>query len=145
MAPRLPIAPSTSQGNSTAPAAEPKDNELVLMRHTLRDAIEESGWKKEAIAAAMDLPDAAYLSKLFSGEKPLMARHLVGLPDDVERIFARRYAEAQGLIAIEPACGGDAVRQLVSGLIGVLAPRLPEKADRMAKCYPEPTPAKAAL
>jgi hypothetical protein len=142
MQPRLPVAPMLSQGNSTVPEIDAQDNELVLLRHTLREAIEESGEKKEAVAAAMGLPDAAYLSKLFSGEKPLTARHLVSLPEAVERIFARRYAETQGLIVVEPLSGIDAVHSLVSGLVGVLAPHLPVRASRMAHATVRPRTAK---
>src|SRR4051812_15325009 len=89
---------TVARGNSSAFDDDGQDKDLVLVRQALRRAIEESGEKKEAVAAAMGLTDAAYLSKLFSGEKPLTVRHLVGLPDPVERIFVRRYAELQGLI-----------------------------------------------
>lgn len=109
------------QGNSLASDDDGQDNNLVLLRHALRSAIEESGEKKEAVAAAMGL-GPEYLSKLFSGEKSITARHLVGLPDRVERIFARRYAELKGLIVVEPVAGADAIHQLVNGLVGVLTP-----------------------
>lgn len=99
------------------PAAE--DNSLVLKRRLLREAIDESGWKHDAVAHALDV-DAPYLSKMLAGEKPITLRHLDALPDDIEAIYSRKYAETFGQIVVAPAEGDTAIRNLVSGLIGVL-------------------------
>lgn len=141
----IPLHGDACQGNSPVRASDAQDKELVLLRQDLREAIEQSGVKKESIAAAMGLPDPAYLSKLFSGEKPITARHLVGLPDDVERIYERLRAERRGLIVVEPVDAETARRHLVSGLFGVLAPQLPQRATGMAKAYLPPRAAKAAI
>lgn len=120
------------QGNPVDPQRARQDKTVVL-RQLLRAAIEQSRWKHDALWRAMKLPDAAYLSKLLSGEKPLGAHHLADLPDDIEGIFAGLYAETFGQIVVTPASGEQAVKQLVSGLFGVLAPRLPTRASAMAK------------
>lgn len=92
-------------------------------------AIDESSWsnKQEALATAMGL-DRSYLSRIRSKDKPLQQRHIVALPDDVEAIFAKLYAESFGLVVVVPARGHDAVKQLVAGLLGVLPQVFPEKA-----------------
>jgi hypothetical protein len=145
---------SRTHGNSTvsegtdqsvASRDERQDNERVLsqgaedksvvpeLRHLLRDAIDESSWrgKHEALAVAMRLPDRFYLSKMLNGTKPIGTKHLKALPDDVEVIFAKKYAETFGLIVVAPTHGADAARAFVTGLFGLLAPApsaLPEKA-----------------
>jgi len=115
------------QANSPDPGQNDQDKELVLLRIALREAIEESGEKKEAVAAAMGLPDAAYLSKLFSGEKMITARHIVGLPNNVERIFDRKRAEQSGFVCIEPVDDATADRYLAIGLFARLSRGLPSK------------------
>jgi hypothetical protein len=109
------------QANSPALDDRDQDKELVLLRTALREAIEESGVKKESVAAAMGLPDPAYLSKLFSGEKMITARHIVGLPNDVERIFDRKRAEQSGFVCIEPVDDATADRYLAIGLFARLS------------------------
>lgn len=101
------------------PTCVERDNSLALKRQLLRDAIDESGWKHDAIACALGV-DAPYLSKMLAGDKTITLRHLDALPDDVEAIYTRKYAEAMGLIVVAPVQGEAAVRNLVSGLIGVL-------------------------
>jgi hypothetical protein len=102
--------------------ASPLVDKGVVLHAVLRDAIDESGWKHDAVASALDV-DGPYLSKMLTAEKPIGARHLSALPDDVRRIFARRYAEGFGWIVVAPAVGDDAVRQFVSGFFGLLRER----------------------
>lgn len=126
------------------PSADWRDKELALMGAALRTAIEEAREKKEAVAAAMDLTDAAYLSKLFTAEKPLTARHIVALPPNVARIFARLCAESKGLICVEPLEDDDiAIRNFVGGLVALMrSRRLPARADGMARVTVRPRMAK---
>lgn len=135
MSASLPNVAAGCQVNTDSPTPDVQGKSLSLIRDLLRDAIEESGWKHEAIAAQLDLPNAAYLSRMLSGEKPIGTSHLLALPDDVEAIFARRYAETFGLIVVAPVSADVAMRQLVSGLVGVLTarPALPQKAEKMAR------------
>jgi len=108
-----------------------EDKDLVLERQVFKAAIEASGWKKEAVAADLEI-NPEYLSKLFSGEKPLMPRHVRALPGPIKKIHARLYAEAFGHLVVTPVEGDLALQQFVSGLVGLLVSRLPVKA-RMAK------------
>ena len=93
----------------------------------LRKAIDDSGWKHEALAAEMSKTsghriNGKYLSRMLAGEKPWTHRHIAALPDDIEARFALYHAEALGLIVVPPVAREEAVRQLVAGLMGVLAP-----------------------
>lgn len=105
-----------------------QDTDLALMRADLRDAIAEAGWKHDALASELSAVsglsiDGPYLSKILSGEKSLSAAHIAALPDDVEAIFTRRRAERFGAIVVPPVDGETAMKQLVSGLVGVLRGR----------------------
>lgn len=100
-------------------AGSVEDKSLVLKRRMLREAIDESGWKHDAVALALGV-DAPYLSKMLAGEKLITLRHLDALPDDIEAIYARKYAELFGAIVVAPVSGEAAVRNLVSGLCGLL-------------------------
>lgn len=120
-------APGQGYSNSQPSGDEGKSVSLRLMRA----AIDESGVKHEAIAAEMGLPNAAYLSRMLSGEKPWTLRHIEALPDGIEAIYYRMRSESLGLVVAEPVDFETARRHLVSGLLGVLAPRLPAKADAM--------------
>lgn len=121
----------SSQDKSLAHAPTVEDIKVDLVRKLLRIAIDLTEWKDAAVAEAIGLKGdsgAAYFSKMLSGEKPISAKHLRALPDDIEQIFARLYAESFGLIVVAPVRGEDAVKQLVAGLFGVLATRLPDQA-----------------
>lgn len=111
---------------------ESQGNDVDLVREILRAAIDESGWKHDAVACALGI-HPAYLSRLLSGEKPIAARHLRALPDDIEAIFARRYAESFGLMVVVPASSEKALVTFVSGLAGLLGAKLPVRASAMAK------------
>lgn len=97
----------------------------------IRRALQETGWSQDAVAVEM-AKDKGYVSRVLSGEKPLSASFVLALPEDVQSHVARRYAESFGLIVVEPVRGDEAVRQLVSGLCGVLV-KMPARATRMAK------------
>lgn len=110
------------QAKSIVSAVDATDNELVSLRRLVREAIEESGWKHEAVAAHLGT-DGPHLSNMLSGLKPLTLKRITELPDDINAIFARKYAESFGQIVVQPVYGEQAVKNLVSGLFGVLAPK----------------------
>lgn len=136
---------TASKGNLDVLADRGQDKNLVLaaagegmdlVLRLLRESIDESGWKNGAVAEAIGLKGesgAAYFSKMLGGEKPIGAKHLRSLPDDIEAIFARKYAESFGLIVVVPAVGSDAIRQLIAGLVGVLQTQLPARASAPLK------------
>lgn len=70
---------------------------------------------------------------MLSGEKSLSAAFIRELPDDIEALVAGYYAESFGLVVVAPSRGQDALKNLVSGLLGVLAPQLPVRASAMVK------------
>lgn len=99
------------------------------MRAWITRAVIESGWNQEALAAHLQ-KDKAYISRVLSGEKPLSAAFIRALPDDIERIVARYYAESLGLVVVAPLSGPAAIEGFVGGLIGLLtASPLPAKAQ----------------
>jgi len=113
-----------------------------LLLTLIRQAMDRTGWTQEALALEM-AKDKGYVSKVLSGEKPLGGTFLRSLPHDLEAVFAGLYAETFGLIVVSPVSGDLAVRNFVSGLLGVLTPTLlPAKADRMAHAALRPTTAK---
>lgn len=107
------------QANSVVRLRDESDKQLVTIRRLVNEAITESGWKHEAVAAALGT-DGPHLSNMLSGNKPLTLLRVTQLPDDIEAIFARKYAEAFGLIVVQPCSGDQAVKNLVSGLFGCL-------------------------
>jgi transcriptional regulator with XRE-family HTH domain len=106
--------------------------DLAEMRAWINRAIDESGWNQEALAAHLH-KDKAYVSRVLSGEKSLSAAFIRELPDDIEALVAGYYAESFGLVVVAPSRGQDALKNLVSGLLGVLAPQLPVRASAMVK------------
>jgi transcriptional regulator with XRE-family HTH domain len=104
------------------------DTVLALLRVCVQDA----GWTLDALEAEMKL-DKSLISRVLNGERPLTLRFLLALPDDIESRFEQLRAEQFGHIVVAPVSGADAIRNLVSGLIGVLAPQLPARATAMAK------------
>ncbi len=99
----------------------------------LRNIIDASAWTHEALATVLPVPNAAYISRMLSGEKPWTLRHLAALPDDIASAFHARKAEAHGFIVVRPMQPADAVEHLVGALVALLTDRLPRKADHMAK------------
>lgn len=97
----------------------------------IRQSMNELGWNDEALSAAMGYTDASYVGKVLKAEKPLSAAFLVALPDDIEARFAEKWAEHRGAVVVPPLHGRAAVEALVAGLVGVLVPQLPVKADAM--------------
>jgi len=117
-----------TKGNLAVRHAEASDNSLVRLRECFGRALDDAkplGWCHEAIAAEMRLKgcavDPPYLSKLKSGEKPITGRILDALPDEVEAIFSRHYAESFGQIVITPVPEQDAQRHLAIGLVSLLS------------------------
>ena len=125
---------TTGQDKSGVPSENSEDHSLVLSRGCLREAIARCAWSHEAIVAAMRSRgvsiDAPYLSKLLSGDKPIAQKHIDALPDDIEATYYGLQAERFGFIVVAPVDEATARRHLVSGLLGVLAPR---PAFRMAR------------
>jgi hypothetical protein len=108
----------------------------------LRQCIQDCGYTLDALAVAMssDLPkpiDKGYLWRLLNdpakhGEWKVA--HEIALPDDVEALYRERQAEGWGRIVVVPVEGEQAVRQFVSGMLGLFGHnRLPARASRMAK------------
>lgn len=131
-------APPACQAQTGVPPREREDKSLVLM---LREAIDECGWKHDAVAEAIGVAPW-YLSKMLACEKAITQRHLKALPDDIEAMLAQKWCEAFGLIVITPLEGPAAVKAFASGLIGMFATQLPERASRMAKSGPMPAAAR---
>jgi hypothetical protein len=104
----------------------------------LRQCVSACGWSIEALAVEMGIDDKSLLWRMLRNERPWRPEHLVALPDDVERMFAQRYAESFGLIVVVPVDGEQAARNFVSGLFGLLAHQLPARAHHMAKADLEP-------
>jgi hypothetical protein len=78
--------------------------------------------------------DRSYVWRLFAGEKPWSVERHLALPDDLEADFEKRRAQSFGLIVVEPVDEQTAREHLVSGLMGLLAPRgLPSRAGKPAK------------
>lgn len=91
----------------------------VSLRGLFRQAIEESGLKHMAVAAAIGV-EPQYLSRILSGEKPLSEKHVSLLPKEVGKAFAKLHAQQYQLIVIEGVHGPDALQQFVGGLLGIV-------------------------
>ena len=131
---------STESDHDLASRSQLVDRYLAM----LRDAMAETGWTLDALAAHYAF-DRSHAHRLLSGEKPWRLEHLVALPPELDACFARKRAEAHGLIVVERVDAATAEMHLASGLFNLLLPRLPERADRMARAFVPPTPAKARL
>jgi hypothetical protein len=118
---------ATSDDRRTGPRSTDVDQALAL----LRQAVSECGYTFDALQAATG-KDKAYLHRVLNGEDRCTLDFITALPDDIEARFENLRATQFGLIVVEPVDLETARRHLVSGLVGVLAPRLPLKADRMA-------------
>ena len=116
----LPSSGVDCQGSLDSRDVDDSGNALSLVLRLLRESIDDCGWKHDALAVQLQLPNAAYLSRMLSGEKPWTLRHLVALPDDIEKCFAEKWAKARGAVVVAPLAGQAAVDALVGGLVGVL-------------------------
>jgi len=119
---------NATKGNLAVQQAEASDNSIVRLRECFTKALDDAktlGWCQEAIAAEMRLKgcgvDPPYLSKLKTGEKPITGKVLDALPDEVEAIFSKYYAESFGQIVITPVPEADAQRHLTIGLVSLLS------------------------
>lgn len=116
--------PPTPEGNSVAGVDQ--------IRVWLRESIEEACEKYEVVALAIGVKEP-YLSQMLSldprNQKPIQWRHITALPDAVECIFARKYAESFGQIVVSPVSEAEGRRQFITGLVSLLNP----KRVRMAK------------
>jgi hypothetical protein len=123
------VRESSPRATSVAQA----EAEVELLLTFIRQSMNELGWNDESLAAAMGYSDASYPGKVLKGEKPLSAAFLVALPDDIESLFAQKWAEHRGAVVVAPLIGRAAVEALVAGLVGVLVPQLPAKAGPALK------------
>lgn len=99
----------------------------------LRQAVRKHEWTNEALAAHLGVSDRSYPHKLLHGDKSLSVLHLGEWPENVVGEFGALVALAHGRVVAEPAsCAEVAAQQLVAGLLGLLASRLPERASNMA-------------
>lgn len=122
------MRPPQTKGNLVIQQAATQDNSVVRLRQCLVRALEEAetrGWCYEAITTEMRAKqcyvDPPYLSKLKTGEKPITARILDALPDDIEASFSKYYAESFGQVVIAPVTQEEAQRCLAVGLFSLLA------------------------
>jgi hypothetical protein len=97
----------------------------------LRAAIDATGWTLDALQEHTGW-NKGYLWRVLNNEKPFRLEHYVALPPDVHALFEGRRAEQRGFIVVEPpADEATARRELVRGLMGVLAAsRALQKAGR---------------
>ena len=98
---------------------EPRSTAVDQALCLLRRAVADCNYTLDALEAAMG-KGRAYIHKVLQGEKPLTLEFITALPDDVEARFEQLRAESFGLIVVPPVEGETAIRNLVSGLIGVL-------------------------
>jgi len=96
----------------------------------VRQCVAACGYTLEALGQALGGLDAGHVSRLLNGDRPWRLEHLVMLPTDVQMRLVQRRGEALGLIVVAPTDGAEATRHLVSGLLGLLAPK-PARAARM--------------
>lgn len=99
---------------------------------SLRRAVTDAGWTEEALSQHLGT-DRSYINRMFNGEKPLSLERVAGFPSEIVARFGVLVAEASGAVVVVPSTGDEAIRDLVSGLLGVLARSLPARASRMAK------------
>ena len=119
-----------------ATPAIPEDKSVAL-RARVRAAIDESGWKYDAVARAMSATsgrsiDGPYLAKMLSGEKSFPLDLVSALPDDIERIYVRLHGEALGQIVVTPP-EDDSAELHVTVVRRLHARQLPAKVERMAQ------------
>ena len=98
----------------------------------LRQVVIDKGWSLDALQAHMK-KDRSFINKVLNGDKPMPEGFLDALPDEIEKEYHRRCFERHGGVGVDPVDAETARRHLVSGLIGILAPQLPAKADGMAR------------
>jgi hypothetical protein len=106
------------------------DNDLALLRRCVHDL----GYTLDSLGVEMRL-DKSLVSRVLNGERQCTLSFIKALPDDIEALYKSRQTEGFGRIVVEPLTGPDAARAFVSGFFGLIggSPRLPARADRMAK------------
>lgn len=125
-----------AKGKPVASTEVQQDN-VVVPRILVRAAINESGWKHEAVAAAMSLAsgrsiDGPYLAKMLNGEKPFPVDLIPALPDDIERRYVRLHGETLGQIVVTPP-DDESAELHVTVVRRLHARQLPAKVERMAQ------------
>lgn len=110
------------------------DQSLIVLRQVIADL----NYSLDALQAAMG-KDRSFINKVLNGEKPMPSDFIDALPDDIEAEWHARRAERFGRVVVAPASGDDAVRNLVSGLVGILSPQLPARAGAPLKASLRPS------
>lgn len=129
MKPTLARSADACQSTSVEDGRTDLATDVAKALAVLRACIHERRWTYDALEAEMNRRaggsgfDKSYICRVLNGERPLTLPFLLALPDDVEALFEAKRAESFGAIVVEPVRGEDAVRNLVSGLIGVLQER----------------------
>jgi len=96
------------------------DQDLALLRRAVADC----NYTLDAMESAMG-KGRAYIHKVLQGDKPMSHEFEIALPDDVEARYRQLQAEAFGHVVVTPAPDQEsAVRDLVRGLVGVLAKKV---------------------
>lgn len=111
----LPPMAVTNVDRRSRPRSTSVDQALALMRRAVADC----GYTLDALETAMG-KGRAYIHRVLQGDAPMTLEFITCLPDDVEARYEQLRAEHFGLIVVQPVEGDQAVRNLVSGLFGVL-------------------------
>lgn len=112
----MPVAKTPTQVPQCQVSADAiVERALVLLRRS----VAERGYTLDALEAATG-KGRTHIHRMLNGDRPLTLQFLASLPADLKADFAKRAAEALGLIVVTPLEGQEAVRAVVSGLVGLL-------------------------
>lgn len=118
--------------------AADRSNSLDQRLAEIRQCVADLKWTKESVAAHMGQDDSAYVGKVLNGTRPMSLSFFEALPDDVKALYHDRRSEANGRIVVPPVDFETARRNLVVGLMSIIAAlaserRLPEHAAGQLK------------
>lgn len=111
----MPLAAKQNAVHLDREISSPSQVNDVHLGALVRTALDVTGtsYKEAAIAVGVSPP---YFTAMLNDEKPWRLKQLKALPDAVERVFSRLYAESMGLTVIEPSDEQRVVGNLVSAL-----------------------------
>lgn len=117
-----PTSVVTGPDRVTTDVVSSADVDLSMLRGWVRKAVYDTGWGPDSLSApeAMDR-DKGNISRVLNGERPLSIDFILALPKDVQAEFSALYAKHHGWLVVRPVSPDQAVQNLVSGLLGVLA------------------------
>lgn len=111
--------PADERGSDPSLIDDATGQELSL----IRQAINDSKWTHEALATVLPVPNAAYISRMLSGEKAWTVKHTASLPNDIKAKYHAAACEREGLIVVSPVDDAEqAMRFVVRGLLGMFGP-----------------------